>query len=421
MGRRKRWSFSVGTRPNTVTVYEREPGGVLYIRAWDPSLCGGRGNWRRESLGHTDREAAKERAKEEAGKLLAGSPEETIRSGRVTVAKLFALYLTHRPARKDTERLSELWTRYLGGDKDVRRITPDEWERFIRLRRSGEIDGRGHRVEDEAKRRPVRDRTIEADLRALSAALSWAVRWRDREGRRLLHENPVEGLKVPSEKNPRRVVATQGRYKAVLAVAEQVTYEVIVPVTAENGKRKRKRVHVRSYLPELLVLANETGRRLSAILGLTYEDVDTERRPTAPYGSITWRADLDKKGREWPDVPLTEAARAAIDRVLRDRPGIGPVPLFPSPKDRTEPVSRHLAGKWLEGAEKLAGLEHQPGGGWHAFRRKMATELKGHPDKDVMELLGWKDLRSLKAAYQHADPSTMLVTLQGRGELREVR
>ena len=46
---------------------------------------------------------------------------------------------------------------------------------------------------------------------------------------------------------------------------------------------------------------------------------------------------------------------------------------------------------------------------------------KGTPDKDVMELLGWTDLRSLKNAYQHADPETMLVTLQSRGELREAR
>ncbi len=45
----------------------------------------------------------------------------------------------------------------------------------------------------------------------------------------------------------------------------------------------------------------------------------------------------------------------------------------------------------------------------------MATELKHAPDKDVMELLGWTDLRRVKSAYQHADAETMLVTLQTRG------
>jgi hypothetical protein len=39
----------------------------------------------------------------------------------------------------------------------------------------------------------------------------------------------------------------------------------------------------------------------------------------------------------------------------------------------------------------------------------------------VMALLGWTDLRSLKSAYQHADPATMLAALESRGELREVR
>ncbi|MGH7564876.1 MAG: tyrosine-type recombinase/integrase [Gemmatimonadota bacterium] len=419
--RRKRWRWTEGTRPNTVTVSEREPGGPLYIRAWDPKLRGGRGNWRRESLGHKDREAAKERAKQEAGNLLAGSPEETIRTGRLTVKRLFALWLVDEPGRKDAERLSKLWTRFLHPDKDVRKITPDEWRGFIRLRRSGEIDARGHRVDDPEKRRPVRDRTVEADLRAFAAVVSWAVRWRDREGRRLLYENPVLGLEIPTEKNPRRPVATQGRYEALLAVADRVMYEAIMTETGEDGKRRRKRVQVPSCLPELLVLANETGRRLSAILGLTYEDVNPERRPTAPHGSITWRADLDKKGREWPDVPMTAAARAAIDRVLRERPGIGPVPLFPSPKGRAQPLSRYLAGKWLLEAEKLAGLEHEPGGGWHSFRRKAATEMKHAPDVDVMQALGWTDLRSLKTAYQHADPETMLVALERRGELREVR
>lgn len=160
-----------------------------------------------------------------------------------------------------------------------------------------------------------------------------------------MHESPVQGLKVPLEKNPLRPVMTQGRYEGLLAEAEQVTYEILAPQTTEDGKRKRKRkrVQVRSYLPELLVLANETGRRISAILGLTYEDLDTERRSTAPHGSITWRADLDKKRREWPNVPITAAARTALDRVLRDRPGdrAGPaVPLPKGPHEASQPLAR---------------------------------------------------------------------------------
>ena len=40
-------------------MYEREPGGPLYARAFDPSLRGGKGDYRRVSLNHTDRGMAK--------------------------------------------------------------------------------------------------------------------------------------------------------------------------------------------------------------------------------------------------------------------------------------------------------------------------------------------------------------------------
>ena len=160
---------------------------------------------------------------------------------------------------------------------------------------------------------------------------------------------------------------TIDRYEALLAKAGEVTFEII-----RGGKHHR----VRSYLPELLVLANETGRRLSAILGLTYEDLDLERRPTAPHGSITWRADLDKKGVEWPDVPITVAARVALDGVLRERPGIGKAPLFPAP-EAPYAARGSTSRRQVAPAERLAGLQPQAGGLWHPFRRKAANRAQG--------------------------------------------
>ena len=54
-------------------------------------------------------------------------------------------------------------------------------------------------------------------------------------------------------------------------------------------------------------------------------------------------------------APLSQIARGAIDRVLRERPGVGELYLFPSPKDSKKPMSRQLKAKWLRRAEKLAG------------------------------------------------------------------
>jgi integrase len=174
---------------------------------------------------------------------------------------------------------------------------------------------------------------------------------------------------------------------------------------------------VRSYLSELLDIANGTGRRISAVCKLKYEDLRLEQ---GPHGSIRWPAATDKMRRETV-VPSSPSVRSAIDRVLRERPDIGSAPLFPSPEDPQEPVSRHLADKWLRKGESLAKLEPQEGSLWHAYRRKWATERKHLPGMDVAAAGGWKTVQTLKSAYQQADPDTMLhVVLEG-GELREAR
>src|SRR2546425_10286780 len=94
----KCWSFATGEKGTTVTVYERRPGGLLYARAFDPSLAGGRGGYRRISLKHRGQERAKTYALEQAAKLRQGRNE--LAEGKATLARLFALYQTHRTPRK---------------------------------------------------------------------------------------------------------------------------------------------------------------------------------------------------------------------------------------------------------------------------------------------------------------------------------
>ena len=67
------WTYSWGEYPHTVRVFERTPGGIIYGATWDPSLREGRGNERRVSLGHRDREAAEQWAKDQANALAEGS------------------------------------------------------------------------------------------------------------------------------------------------------------------------------------------------------------------------------------------------------------------------------------------------------------------------------------------------------------
>ena len=409
MARRKRWSYSAGERPHTVVVEEREAGGTLRIRAWDATRRGGRGDWVRRSLGHNDRDHAKAYALEQAAKLRKGAAEIT--RGVVKLAQVIDLYLINRSPRKGRreqeadKRRAELWNRFLGGDTDPHAIALAQWERFIDLRKSGAIDSHARPVHAD-DRRSLRIRSVSQDLQWLGWVLNWASKWRTPQGHYLMRENPVRGYHVPTEKNPRRPVASEDRYQATRTKTDDVTMEI-----RGDGKSKT----VRSHLSEILDIVSGTGRRLSAVLQLQYEDL---RLQNGPYGAIRWPAATDKTGRE-SLVPIGPDVRAAIDRVLRERPGIGKAYLFPAPRDANKPVDRHLAAKWLRTAEKLAGLEKLDGSLWHAYRRKWATERKHMPDADVAAAGGWANPNTLRLVYQQTDADTMLRVVLERGELRE--
>ena len=387
----KTWKSTEGERPHTVTVYEREPGGVLYMRIWDPRLeaC------RRKSLEHRDKKLARRQARAEAVNLAAGRSD--LKEGKVTLAQVFALYLEHKSPRKKTdgerktdERRAEMWTRFLSGKTDPHGITLAKWEEFIDARLSGRINSRGE-LADQPK--VIGARTVESNLKWLRWVFNWAVMWRIPGGGHLLHENPVRGFDIPTEKNPRRPVASHIRYETIRAVTDRF-----------------------SYLSELFDLVEETGRRINAVCQLRYSDLRLDDR--APLGSIHWPGETDKMGHETL-APLSQIARSAIDCVLRERPGIGDAYLFPSPKDPSKPISRHLAAKWLRKAEKLAGVEPLQGSLWHAYRRKWVTERKHYPDVDVAAAGGWKTPETMKLAYQHADAETMVTVVTEPRRLRE--
>ena len=401
----RRWKFTTGVRPNTVTVYERDRGGPLHIRTWDPTKRNGHGNWVRRSLGHRDRERAKQYALE-----VAARPEtlaEKTAASEENLSTIFNYYLLNRSPRKTISqqradrRRVELFSAFLGPSTAPERVSLAQWERFCDARLSGEIDARGMPVR---KPRAVRARTVEADCRWLVQCLNWATKWRDESGHYLLTSNPLRGFPIPRELNPKRPVATHERYVALRAVTDDVPMEI-----RWGGRRQEQR----SYLSELLDLANYTGRRIRAICSLRYEDLALEE---PPFGAIRWPATTDKTGRAT-TAPIHPVVRDALDRAASR--ALDSEFLFPSPSDPNKPVTRYLASKWLQKAEKLAGLERLDGGLWHPFRRKWATERKHLPDVDVAAAGGWKSLQALKQSYQHADHETMVRVVLEAGELRE--
>jgi hypothetical protein len=411
-----KWKFVAGSRPNTVTVFEREAGGTLYARVW----LGNARRFHRVSLKHSDKARAKRYATEEAAKLQAGQSD--IAEGRLTLSRLFALYEQHRTPRKsaahqdEDRRRFELFTRFLG-NIDPHRLTLHQWESFIDLRASGAIDPRGNAV-PEKDRRPRRARAVEIDLRWLKAVLNWANKWKVESGRYLMRENPARGYEMPIEKNPRRPVATRDRFEALRAISDTHTMKV-------GGRGSTLRT--RSYLSELLDIADGTGRRINAVCSLRYADLRLDRQASRPDGAICWPEDADKMG-YITETPVSPQVRAAIDRVLRERPGAGTLPLFPSPEPKTdakkndppESVPTRTASKWLVEAETMAGLEKQRGGLWHPYRRGWATARKHLPSADVAAAGGWRSTDTLKL-YQQPDEQTILRVVLGGAELRQAR
>jgi integrase len=160
--------------------------------------------------------------------------------------------------------------------------------------------------------------------------------------------------------------------------------------------------------PPLIVLARTTGRRLSAVLGLHWADIDFSR------GMIRWRPENDKLRKTWV-VPAPPAALEALTHFRTAHPGVGEVPVFPHPRQKRhpgQPVTRHLAGYWLNQAYDLSKVPKSEGTLWHAFRRLWATERKHLSVKDVAAAGGWNDVTTLLKCYQQPDEETLRAVVE---------
>jgi integrase len=410
--RRKRWSWHVGEYGNRVLVFEERNGRVY-----------GQIRGRKVALGHASRDLAKTWAKDQEKKLR--DHDATAADPTPTVAKVFAAYAAAHPddeksptVRYEDERCGGrlpdpeapedqgdvgLFVRVLGADRDLSRLTLGEWEQFIRARQTGAVDAWGRPVTEEKKRRRVRARTVESDCEWLVKVCNWALEWEDRyTGQPLMREHPLKRARfhdaVPHEENPRRPVATQDRYEAILAKAGAV----------------------HPYLPPVLSILNGTGRRVSAVLALRYEDLRLAKTKSAPHGAVAWPGETDKMGKAW-SAPMSAAVRATLDALLAERPGIGPAYLFPAPKDPAKPVDRWFIGKRLRRAERLAEVPKQSGSLFHAYRRKWGTERKHLPIQDVAQAGGWKNTACLATIYQQPDDATLYAVVSQPAELREAQ
>jgi integrase len=392
--RRKLWSLTIEANGVQVRLFERERRGTIYRDVW---INGARD---RKSLGHADRALAKQQAKALATRL---AELHYAGVGPLTLGQLGAVYLEQRgpllsgDRRKAVRNMIRLLEQHFSRAYEIANLSQHAIDGYVEARRSAALVSPRHRTKDAG----VRDGTIRNELRQLLTMLSWAQAFRV-HGRPLLAANPLHRPTLPSEQNPRRPLATEARYQALLRVSD----------AAEPTGRFRC----------VLTLARETGRRINAICALERSDVltTTEQivaaladvgQPIAwadawPNGAVRWRSANDKRGFE-SVAPLSKAARAALDAYMARYPRVGRVPLFPGRGKQREftdqAIKKEIAAYWLARAEQLAELPKLARGGFHPFRRLFASERRHLPAQDVAAAGGWRSLEVMQQAYQHAD------------------
>ena len=195
------WSKSIGERGYRIRLYEARSGGPVMRSVYV------NGKEDRKSLGHRDKEMAIQEAYQLLHALFAN--ETAIEHETLTIGLLASLYLDSprhlskkdRTQQEDARKLERV-VAFLGRTRNAESISASDVERYTMARRRGDSSLLGV-----VPGNRVSDRTIEADLVVLHAALRWATMERTRTGERLLKENPLTGVKLPREKNNQNVIA----------------------------------------------------------------------------------------------------------------------------------------------------------------------------------------------------------------------
>ena len=415
---RKGWSKLIEKHGEKVRLFERS--GTIYRDVTIGRTVSENGKQRTEhdikSLGHSDRRLAEQQAGALAAKIaearLTGRDPRSIRSP--TLGQIFKLYrqeklpLLSEGRAKLAETHIELFTEAWGADFEVANLSPSHVAGFVAGRRSGELvpDLNGRHATG------VRDGTIDGDFRWLRSVFNFARHRKVDGGRRFLLVDPLDDLQRwpkeknspwPKEKNKLRPIASHERYTR--------TQEHTDTVDSEGRLRC------------ILALARLSGRRESAICGLRANDVLRDDAAVSkelaeagmdegiaghmPHGAIRWSDETDKEGFLF-IAPLSESARAEIDRYLSKNPRVGDVPLFPAARNGQKTMRRDVAARWLLRAENIAGLPKLRRGVFHPYRRLWASERKALPSKDVAHAGGWKDIETMLGSYVQSDAATVL-------------
>jgi integrase len=282
-----------------------------------------------------------------------------------TVATLEGVVKTEKYLKSREKCFANL-EQFFGSARVVETITDKDVMEYTVKRRAGKITGR-----------KVRTSCVRQDLLVLTAAMRWAL-GRVEGGKTLVTTNPLAGLDLPTERNPRRPTVEATVVERLEGVADAVA----------------------PGFPALLKTVRHTGRRVSSVLALRWNDIDFQK------SDIEWQADADKR-RKTRHSKLPKALAPVLRAHRRVTQHFDSPFVFPSPVDLMEPLDKDRADSLLERAYRLIEVTRPKGGLWHPFRRRWASIRKDTPLKDVAANGGWDDIRTLVICYQIADEETM--------------
>jgi integrase len=148
----------------------------------------------------------------------------------------------------------------------------------------------------------------------------------------------------------------------------------------------------------LIRLGGDAGLRRGEMIGLRQCDVDFARRVLTVRKSVWNHHETAPKSGKPREVPLTQGLFDALRAVRHLR---GPRVLY---ADSGEELTAKVVRRWLEKAQRRAGLEVN--GAIHQLRHTFCSLLamKGAPAKAIQELAGHADLTTTMR-YMHLSPA----------------
>lgn len=398
------WTCSLGERGMRVRLFQKRSNGSFYREVHQP----GEGR-DQQPLGTREKEIAERLGRELLANLLTGKSVKP--AGLLTLGDVWTrfrkesvAYLDNKKRTREDEALhAKILLSYFGATFDVRKFSARDVVDFTKARLVGGIVYGKEKDGTAKKAKPVRQTSVHADLSLLRRMLRWACSQRQPDGQRWLDFNPLDGMRFDRERNPRREVATVERFN----LTRKAIQDLAASSEADEDRARWTRLDL------ALFLAESTGRRRGAIVGLRWEDFDFAK------STVLWRAEHDKKGKEWL-VPMPSSFVESVKQFQKQlRAVAGPV--FPGVKDSSKPMPTELLTQWLTKAETKAGLPKLPGSLWHAYRRKFATERMHHPLRAVADAGGWKDVATLVTCYQQTDQETLLAVMSETRKVSDQR